>query len=172
MLSKELNAELNKQITYEFFSSHLYLAMAAKFAGIDFGGAASWMRNQAEEERIHALKLMDFIVDAGGDVVITGFEDPEVKGDTILSIFEQTLEHEQFVTGRINFLVSMAGDEKNYAAVNFLNWYVNEQVEEEATATGIIRSLRLIGNDGNGLYQLDKELGTRPAPATAAPAKA
>ena len=129
------------------------------------------MKNQAEEERLHALKFIDFIIEAGGDVVISGFEDPEVKADDILGIFEQALKHENFVTERINFLVSLAAEEKNYAAVNFLNWFVNEQVEEEATATGIIKSLRMIGNDGNGLYQLDKELGTRPAPV-ATPAKA
>ena len=172
MLSKNLNEELNKQITYEFFSSHLYLAMAAKFASIDFTGATIWMKNQAEEERLHALKFIDFIIEAGGEVEITGFENPEVKADDILGIYEQALKHENFVTERINFLVSLAAEEKNYAAVNFLNWFVNEQVEEEATATGIIKSLRMIGNDGNGLYQLDKELGTRPAPVAAPAAKA
>ena len=114
MISKNLNDELNKQITYEFYSSHLYLAMAAKFASIDFTGASTWMKTQAEEERIHAIKIMDFIIEAGGEAKITGFEDPEVKGEDLKSIFEQALEHERFVTERINFLMSLAGDEKNY----------------------------------------------------------
>ena len=171
MISKNLNDELNKQITYEFYSSHLYLAMAAKFASIDFTGASTWMKTQAEEERIHAIKIMDFIIEAGGEAKITGFEDPEVKGEDLKSIFEQALEHERFVTERINFLMSLAGDEKNYAAVNFLNWFVNEQVEEEATAEAIIKSLKLIGNDGNGLYQIDKELGARIAVRGAEPQK-
>jgi ferritin len=171
MISKNLNDELNKQITYEFYSSHLYLAMAAKFASIDFTGASTWMKTQAEEERIHAIKIMDFIIEAGGEAKITGFEDPEVKGEDLKSIFEQALEHERFVTERINFLMSLAGDEKNYAAVNFLNWFVNEQVEEEATAEAIIKSLKLIGNDGNGLYQIDKELGARIAVGGAEPQK-
>ena len=171
MISKNLNDELNKQITYEFYSSHLYLAMAAKFASIDFTGASTWMKTQAEEERIHAIKIMDFIIEAGGEAKITGFEDPEVKGEDLKSIFEQALEHERYVTERINFLMSLAGDEKNYAAVNFLNWFVNEQVEEEATSEAIIKSLKLIGNDGNGLYQIDKELGARIAVGGAEPQK-
>lgn len=161
MISKTLNDELNQQIEYEFFSSHLYLAMSAKFAGLDFMGAARWMRTQAEEERIHALMFVDFIVENGGEAKITGFEDPIVEGNDLMSIYEQTLEHERFVTGRINFLMGMANDERNYATVNFLNWFINEQVEEEANAESIIKSLKLIGKDGNGLYQLDKELGTR-----------
>lgn len=161
MISKHLNDELNKQITYEFYSSHLYLAMSGKLASIDFIGAATWMRTQAEEERIHALKIMDYIIETGGEVAITGFEDPTVKANDIKGIFEQGLEHEKFVTGRINFLMDLATEEKNYAAVNFLNWFVDEQVEEESNAETIIRSLKLIGNDGNGLYQIDKELGAR-----------
>lgn len=163
MISKKLNDELNQQITYEFFSSHLYLEMACKFASLDFMGASAWMRAQAEEEREHALKFVDFVIDAGGEVKISGFEDPEVTGDDLKSIFEQTLEHEKFVTDRINFLMGLASDEKNYAAVNFLNWFVDEQLEEESTAEGIIKGLKLIGNDGNGLYQMDKELGARAA---------
>ena len=166
MISKHLNDELNKQITYEFYSSHLYLAMSSKLASIDFVGAATWMKTQAEEERIHALKIMDFIIEAGGEALITGFEDPTVKASDIKGIFEQGLEHEKFVTSRINFLMDLATEEKNYAAVNFLNWFVNEQVEEESNAETIIRSLKLIGNDGNGLYQIDKELGARIAVGT------
>ncbi|MDD2371872.1 MAG: ferritin [Firmicutes bacterium] len=161
MISKHLNEELNQQITYEFYSSHLYLAMSAKLASIDFIGAATWMRTQAEEERVHALKIVDYILETGGEVNITGFEDPDIKADNILGIFEQGLEHEKFVTDRINFLMGLATEEKNYAAINFLNWFVNEQVEEESNAETIIRSLKLIGNDGNGLYQIDKELGAR-----------
>lgn len=171
MISKKLNDELNQQITYEFFSSHLYLEMACKFASIDFMGASTWMKTQAEEERVHALKIMDFIIEAGGEAKITGFDDPEVKGDDLKSIFEQALDHEKFVTDRINFLMDLATEEKNYAAVNFLNWFVNEQVEEESTAEGIIKSLKLIGNDGNGLYQMDKELGARVALSSSEPQK-
>ncbi len=163
MISKHLNDELNQQITYEFYSSHLYLAMSGKLASVDFAGAATWMRTQAEEERIHALKIMDYIIEAGGEVLITGFEDPKVKAKNIQGIFEQGLEHEKFVTSRINFLMGLATEEKNYSAVNFLNWFVNEQVEEELNADTIIRSLKLIGKDGNGLYQIDKELGARIA---------
>lgn len=172
MLSTKLLSELNQQITYEFYSSHLYLAMSGKFAALDFMGAATWMRTQAEEERVHALKIMDFIIEAGGELTITGFDNPEVKGKDLISIFQAALDHEHFVTDRINLLMSLAIEDKNYAAVNFLNWFVDEQVEEESNAEAIIKSLRLIGKDGNGLYQMDKELGARvsltPAPAAKA----
>jgi len=161
MISKHLNDELNQQITYEFFSSHLYLAMSSKLASIDFMGAATWMRTQADEERVHALKIVDYIIETGGEVVISGFEDPTVNSDDIKGIFEQSLEHEKFVTGRINFLMNLATEEKNYSTINFLNWFIDEQVEEEANFESIIRSLKLIGNSGNGLYQIDKELGSR-----------
>ena len=111
MISKHLNDELNKQITYEFYSSHLYLAMSSKLASIDFIGAATWMKTQAEEERIHALKIVDFIIEAGGEALITGFDDPAVNGEDIKGIFEQVLEHEKFVTSRINFLMGLATED-------------------------------------------------------------
>ena len=95
--------------------------MACKFANIDFIGASTWMKTQAEEERVHALKIMDFIIESGGEAKITGFEAPEVKGNDLKSIFEQALDHERFVTDRINFLMDLATEEKNYAAVNFSN---------------------------------------------------
>lgn len=161
MLSQRLNEELNKQIMYEFFSAHLYLAMAAKFESLDFPGAASYMKVQADEEKSHAMKMFDFIAEKGGEVEILGFETPVVKGTNILEIFEETLEHEQWVTQRINLLMDIAQEEKDYSAISFLNWFIDEQVEEESTADGIIKKLRLIGDNGNGLYQMDKELGQR-----------
>ena len=161
MLSKHLNEELNNQIMYEFFSAHLYLAMAAKFESLDFVGASNYMKVQAEEEKSHAMKIFDFIAKKGGDIEILGFETPVVKGNDILEIFEETLEHEQWVTKRINLLMDIAQEERDYSAISFLNWFIDEQVEEESNADAIIKKLRLIGDNGNGLYQMDKELATR-----------
>ena len=161
MLSKHLNEELNNQIMYEFFSAHLYLAMAAKFESLDFAGALNYMKVQAEEEKSHAMKIFDFIAEKGGDIEILGFETPVVKGNYILEIFEETLEHEQWVTKRINLLMDIAQEERDYSAISFLNWFIDEQVEEESNADAIIKKLRLIGDNGNGLYQMDKELATR-----------
>ncbi|AMP20082.1 ferritin [endosymbiont 'TC1' of Trimyema compressum] len=161
MLSKHLNEELNNQIMYEFFSAHLYLAMAAKFESLDFAGASNYMKVQAEEEKSHAMKIFDFIAEKGGDIEILGFETPVVKGNDILEIFEETLEHEQWVTKRINLLMDIAQEERDYSVISFLNWFIDEQVEEESNADAIIKKLRLIGDNSNGLYQMDKELATR-----------
>lgn len=161
MLSKKLNEAINEQITFEFYSSHIYLAMAAKLEGMNLPGAANYMKVQVEEERFHAMKMFDFIVEAGGDVEIQGFESPDIKSDNILDIFKETLHHEKIVTQRIYGLMDIAQEEKNYGAINFLNWFIDEQIEEEATADDMIKKLTLIGNDGNGLYQIDKELGQR-----------
>lgn len=161
MLSKHLNKELNNQIMYEFFSAHLYLAMAAKFEYLHFAGASNYMKVQAEEEKSHAMKIFDFIVEKGGDIEILGLETPVVKGNGILEIFKETLKHEQFVTKRINLLMDIAQKEKDYSAINFLNWFIDEQVEEESNADAIIKKLMLVGDNGNGLYQIDKELSAR-----------
>ena len=161
MLSKHLNEELNNQIMYEFFSAHLYLAMAAKFERLYFTGASNYMKVQAEEEKSHAMKIFDFIAEKGGDIEILGFETPVVKGNSILEIFEETLEHEQWVTKRINLLMDIAQEERDYSSISFLRWFIDEQVEEESNADAIIKKLKLIGDNGNGLYQIDKELATR-----------
>ena len=161
MLSKHLNEELNNQIKYEFLSAHLYLAMAAKFESLDFSGASNYMKVQADEEKSHAMKIFNFIAEKGEKIEILGFETPVVKGNNILEIFEETLEHEQWVTKRINLLMDIAQEEKDYSAISFLNWFIDEQVEEESNADAIIKKLRLIGDNGNGLYQMDKELGAR-----------
>lgn len=161
MLSQKLNDEMNQQIKYEFFSSHLYLAMAAKLEELDYPGAAHYMKLQAEEERQHAMKFFDFIIEKDGKVDVFGFEDPKFEGSTLVEILESVLKHEKWVTERIYFLMDIAQEEKDYMSINLLNWFVNEQMEEEATADNWIKRAKMIGNDGIGLYQLDKELGER-----------
>ena len=166
MISKKLNEEFNKQIMYEYYSAHLYLAMAAWAQDHDFPGLAHFMIMQGDEERIHAMKFFDYVVETAGSVEILGLDTPEFEAESMLDIFVDAYKHEQFVTSRIHFLMDLAHEEKDYAAVSFLTWFVDEQVEEEATFDALIKSVRMIGDNGNGLYQIDKELGSR-APATA-----
>jgi ferritin len=157
--------ELNKQINEEIYSAYLYQAMSAYVADVGYNGAAIWLDHQAEEEMIHARKFYDYILERGGKVKLLGIEEPPQDFGMLMDIFKAALTHEEHITGRINHMVSLARDEKDYATDNFLQWFVAEQVEEEATASDIIAKLELIGDHAGGLFQLDKELGTRSAPA-------
>lgn len=160
-MNKRLAEELNKQITHEFFSSHFYLAMAAYAAQNDLPGFESWFLVQVEEENFHAMKFFNYLHQRGEKVTIKGFEDPKTEFTSLLEVFEGGLNHEKFVTERINLLMSIAHEEKDYAAISFLNWYVDEQVEEEESFTTLIRKIKMVGNKGIGLYQLDKEVAAR-----------
>ncbi len=161
MLSEKLINELNEQIKHEFFSANYYLAMAAYCKEQNLDGFANFFIVQAEEERFHAMKFFNFIDEMGGKVLITGYDDPRTSFESMIDIFEAGLEHEQFVTKRIHHLMDIATEEKNYPAISFLNWFVDEQVEEEATMTNLLEKLKLINNNPNGLFMLDKELSTR-----------
>lgn len=161
MLSKRLNDEFNKQIMYEFYSAQLYLAMAAWAEANDFPGLSNFMVVQGEEERFHAMKFFRYIAEAGGDIEIFGLDQPEFQAESIMDIFASSYKHEQFVTSRIYTLMDIAQEEKDYAAISFLNWFVDEQMEEEASFDALIKKVKLIGENGNGLYQLDKELASR-----------
>ncbi|NBG89503.1 ferritin [Isachenkonia alkalipeptolytica] len=161
MLSEKLTNELNEQIKHEFFSANYYLAMAAYCKDQNLDGFANFFVVQAEEERFHAMKFFNFIDEMGGKVIITGYDDPRTNFDSMIDVFTAGLEHEQFVTKRIHHLMDIAMEEKNYPAISFLNWFVDEQVEEEATMTNLLEKLKLINNNPNGLFMLDKELSTR-----------
>ena len=161
MLSEKMEAALNKQINAEMYSSYLYLSMSAYFESIDLTGCAAWMKGQAQEEMFHAMKLYDFVNERGGRVILTAIEQPKSEWDSALDVFENTLSHEQLVTSLINGLVDLALEERDHATNIFLQWFVSEQVEEEATAGGILNKLKLIGNDPAGLFALDQELGQR-----------
>jgi len=161
MLSEKLLEEINTQINKELYSAYLYLAMAAYFEGEGMSGFAGWMKVQAQEETFHALKFFNHVNERGGKVVLQPIEGPPAEWDSPLAVFEYTLEHERFVTGRINLLLQIAREENDYASESFLKWYVDEQVEEEASAAAIIDKLRLVGEMGGGLFMLDKELGSR-----------
>ncbi|MBI4833177.1 MAG: ferritin [Candidatus Lindowbacteria bacterium] len=160
MLSEKMQEALNAQTNAEFYSSYLYLSMSAYFHSINLSGFANWMRVQAQEELVHAVKFYDFVNGRNGRVVLGEVEGPPCKWKSPLAAFEHALEHEQKVTGRINSLVNLAIEERDHATNTFLQWFVNEQVEEEASANDVVQKLKLVG-DGGGLFMLDRELALR-----------
>ena len=161
MFSKAVQDAMNEQITNELYSAYLYLAMAAHFEAADFAGFARWMRAQAGEEQEHAMKFFDFISERGGRVVLQTIDAPPADFGSHLSVFEQTLAHEQSVTGMINTLYELALEENDYASQVFLQWYIKEQVEEEASAAHILAQLKLVDGKAQGLLMLDSVLGRR-----------
>jgi ferritin len=165
MLSSKMEKALNGQINAELYSSYLYLSMAACFEAANFAGMAQWMRAQAEEEKMHAMKFFDFIVDRGGRVTLTAIDAPETEWDSPLAAFEAAYAHEQKVTGLINDLVKLARSENDAATDTFLQWFVTEQVEEEKNADGIVQKLKMVKDAPHGLLMMDSELGQRQPPA-------
>jgi len=163
-MNSKIEGAFNEQLNAEFFSSYLYLSMAAYFESHNLKGMASWMRMQVQEENMHAMKFFDFINERGGKVVLAKVDAPKTEWGSPLEVFEDTCAHEHKVTGLINDLVDLAISEKDHAANAFLQWFVTEQVEEESTVQEIAGKLRLVGDRGGMLFMLDRELGQRPAP--------
>lgn len=161
MLNKKLQDALNEQIKNELYSGYLYLAMSAYFEANNLPGFAHWMRVQAAEEQTHALKFFDFVVDHGGRVELQAIDQPPVEFQSPLAVFEATLAHEQKVTGLIYKLYELAIAEHDYPAQVMLQWFINEQVEEEKNATQIVETLKMIGEKGQALVMLDRELSQR-----------
>ncbi len=161
MLSEKLLNELNEQIKYELFSANYYLSMAAYCATENFNGVSNFFMVQAEEENFHAMKFFNFILEMGGKVTMTGLDAPRTEFQSLEEIYTLALEHEQFVTKRIYTLMDIATAEKEYATINFLKWFVDEQVEEEATMNDILARVKLLGDKGQGIYHLDRELAAR-----------
>ena len=161
MLSDKLVDALNEQMKNEFYSAYLYMALSGYFESEDLPGIASWMRIQALEEMTHGEKFFNFICEAGGRTDLRGFDKPKNDYTSPLDAFEYSLGHERFVTSSIDNLMNLAKEEKNHAAQIFLQWFVTEQVEEEASFGLILKKLERIGDDGNGLLRLDEDLGQR-----------
>lgn len=159
MLSENLLQELNEQIKYEFFSANYYLAMAAYCAAQGLNGFTNFFVVQAEEERFHAMKFFNFINEMGGRVRILQLDEPKNEYNSLEEVFTLALNHEKFVTGRIYSLMDLAQQEKEHATISFLNWFIDEQVEEEANMSDLLNKIKLLG--GQGLYLLDKELAQR-----------
>ncbi len=168
MLSEKMQSELNEQVNKEFYSAYLYLAMSAYCTKIGLPGFANWMRLQYEEENMHVTKMYDYILDQGGEIHLKNIEEPPTEYGSPLDIFEKTLEHEQFITRSIHDLMGLAIEERDYATQTFLQWYVSEQVEEEANVNDVLNPLRMVGSDKGGLMMIDQNLGRRAAPAPAA----
>lgn len=169
MISKKLESMLNEQMKNEFFSAYFYLSMAAWFTSKNLNGFANWYTVQASEERDHAKMIMDYILRVGGNAEFLAIEAPDTDFASPMDIFEKTLAHEQKVTGMINDLMSAAVDERDFKTQHFLQWYVNEQVEEEENASGLIEKLRISGNSEAGILYMDTEAAARAyTPATQA----
>jgi len=161
MISKKMEEALNEQINAELYSAYLYLSMQAYFESTTLPGFANWMSVQTQEEVMHAMKIYGFVNTRGGRVILKAIDQPPTKWQSPLAVFEATYKHEQKVTGLINKLVNLAIGEKDHATGAFLQWFVNEQVEEEKNASDIVGKLKLIKADPQALYMLDKEMALR-----------
>lgn len=168
MLSPNLEKALNAQLNAEFYSSYLYLSMSAYCSSIGLPGAAQWMQAQVQEEWFHGMKFYRQIGERGGRVLLSVIDQPPRQWKSPLKVFEETLIHERKVTGMINDLVDLALAEKDHATHLFLQWFIAEQVEEEASVVAVLDKLKLIGKDTTALFTLDATLGQRvftPPPA-------
>lgn len=161
MVSKKMIDALNNHLNEEFYSSYLYLSMATYFEDKNLNGFASWFKMQSQEEWAHGMKIYEFINQTGGRVTLKAIKTPKTSWKSISDVFKETLAHEKYITGLINKLVGQAMQAKDYATNNFLQWFVNEQVEEEATVEEIMNKLKMIGDVKSGLFMLDRELSFR-----------
>ncbi|WP_027094361.1 ferritin [Cohnella thermotolerans] len=161
MLTPSLLDKLNDQMNYEFYSSQVYLAMAAYCSSESYDGFANFFLVQSEEEKFHAMKIFRFINRLGQRAVVSGMDNPQNEYASLLETFEHAYAHEQTVTKRIYDLSDAAWAEREHATIHFLQWFIDEQVEEEATFDGIIQKLRRIDRDSNVFYMLDAELAKR-----------
>ena len=159
MLSQKLQAALNDQINAEFESAYLYLAMAAHFEANNLVGSGRWMRRQAREEITHGMKIFDFLLDRDAQVALAAVAQPPGKFGPTVEIWEQVLKHEQGVTARIHKLYALAQAENDYPTQTMLQWFIDEQVEEEKTAKTILEQARMIGPSSSAIFFLDRHLG-------------
>lgn len=161
MLKENVQDALAGQLNAELYSSYLYLSMSSYFSSTDLAGFANWMRVQAQEELMHAMKFYDYLNERGGRVLLKPIEGPPAEWKSPQDAFEHTLRHEQKVTGLINDLVDLAIAEKDHATNNFLQWFVSEQVEEEASASDVLQKVKRVGDNTSSLFILDQELAQR-----------
>ncbi len=161
MISRTLQDAINSHIQSEMFSANLYLAMSAFCHSINLKGFAHWLRVQSKEESDHALRLFDYLIERGGRAVVGAVEQPSIEFKSPLDVFQQVLEHEQKVTQKINRLYEAAASEKDHATQVMLQWFISEQVEEEAHVTEYLEKLKMIGDSSNAIFWIDKELGKR-----------
>ncbi len=161
MITEKIQKALNEQINKEFYSAYLYLSMAAHFESENYQGFAKWMRIQSDEEYMHMLKFYDYLLQTGSKVELEAIAKPTDTWNSPKEIFEAAKEHEIFITNSINSIASLAQEKNDFATLNFLNWFVQEQIEEVATVTTIVEQFNLIGDNKGVLFMLDRELGNR-----------
>lgn len=161
MIAEKVQDALNEQINRELYSSYLYLSMATCFKSMNLGGFAHWMELQAKEELTHAMKIYGYIDERGGRITLTAVAGPPSEWESLLAAFEAAYNHEQAITGHINDLVALAQAENDHATAVFLQWFVSEQVEEEASVDDVVQKLKIVGDSPSPLFMLDRALGQR-----------
>jgi ferritin len=161
MISRTMEAALNRQVNRELYSAYLYLSMSAYFETVSLKGFAKWMRIQAGEERTHAMKIYDYVIARGGVASLEAIEAPKAKWASAGKVFEDVYAHEQKVTGMINALVDLSIKEKDHATFEMLQWFVKEQVEEEEHASEILSQIKIVGDVPGHLFYIDHHLGKR-----------
>jgi ferritin len=161
MITPKLHATMNEQIKHEIESAYIYLSMEAYFHRIGLDGMAQWMRVQTQEEMIHAMMFFDHLRNRNAKITLLDVKQLKTEWTSPLEAFKDAYEHEQFITGKINSLMKIALEENDFASLPLLNWFVNEQIEEEANTSKAVQKLELVGECSNGLLTLDREMGTR-----------
>lgn len=158
MLKPNIEKILNEQIEKEGYSSNLYLAMATWTESNGLPGVSQWLYAQSEEERLHMLKIIAYVAERGGHAIIPAFKKPPIDFVDVYKMFDEVLKHEQYITDSINDIVGLTLDEKDFSTNNWIQWFVTEQIEEEASVSGIIDKLNLMGKENNNLYLFDKDI--------------
>lgn len=161
MINEKMEKAFNTQINKELYSEYLYLSMSAYMQSIGLSGFANWMRVQAQEENFHAMAMFDYVLERGGKVKLEAIDAPPNNWNNVLEVFEETLAHEHYVTSLINALADVAEEVKDRAALAFIQWFITEQVEEEATDSDIVSKLKLINLNGDALFAMDKDMAAR-----------
>ncbi|MFP4588703.1 MAG: ferritin [Candidatus Bipolaricaulota bacterium] len=161
MLNERIETAFNEQIAAELYSAYIYLSMAAYCEDENLGGFAHWLQLQADEEVDHAMRLFNFILERGGQVELLPIDKPPKDFNSPLDVFEKALDHERKITGKIENLYQLALEEEDYAAQVFLQWFIDEQVEEEASAEEIVEKLKMVGDKKHVLLSIDRDLGQR-----------
>jgi len=161
MISTKMQEALNGQINAELYSAYLYLSMEAYFESVNLPDFARWMRAQTQEELVHAMKIYDFVNGRGGRVILKAIEQPSTEWESPLAAFEAAYQHEQKVTALIDGLVNLAIEEKDHATNTFLQWFVNEQVEEETSVGSVVQQLKMTQGAPGAMFMIDRELGQR-----------
>jgi len=167
MINQTMQDAMNKQIQAELYSSYIYLSMAAYYETQNLPGFANWMYLQADEERAHAMKFFNHIVERGGQVALLAIDAPPVEFDSALAAFKMAYDHERKVTGLIHNLYKLALEQNDFPALSMLQWFVDEQVEEEDSTLSVVEQLEMIGDHKVGLFMMDRELGQRQPGAEA-----